>query len=164
MSQNEVVEPVIGLIGGSGLYDIDGLEEKEWRTVETPWGLPSDQLLFGRLEGVRCVFLPRHGRGHPIPPSRLNYRANIAAMKMSGVTDIVSLSAVGSLKEELPPGHFVIVDQFIDRTIWREKAFLTQAALPISPWPTRCAPVLAMCWKHRATLWGWMSHAAAPIW
>ncbi|ATJ91108.1 5'-methylthioadenosine phosphorylase [Acetobacter senegalensis] len=123
MSESNVVEPVIGLIGGSGLYDIDGLEDKEWRTVETPWGKPSDQLLFGRLDGVQCVFLPRHGRGHPIPPSRLNYRANIAAMKMSGVTDIVSLSAVGSLKEELPPGHFVIVDQFIDRTIWREKSF-----------------------------------------
>ncbi|OUI95402.1 5'-methylthioadenosine phosphorylase [Acetobacter indonesiensis] len=123
MSEDNVVEPVIGLIGGSGLYDIDGLEDKEWRTVETPWGSPSDQLLFGRLDGVRCVFLPRHGRGHPIPPSRLNYRANIAALKMSGVTDIVSLSAVGSLKEELPPGHFVIVDQFIDRTIWREKSF-----------------------------------------
>ncbi|MBS0959989.1 S-methyl-5'-thioadenosine phosphorylase [Acetobacter thailandicus] len=123
MSENKSVEPVIGLIGGSGLYDIDGLENKEWRTVETPWGAPSDQLLFGRFDGVKCVFLPRHGRGHPIPPSRLNYRANIAAMKMSGVTDIVSLSAVGSLKEELPPGHFVIVDQFIDRTIWREKSF-----------------------------------------
>lgn len=123
MSENETVEPVIGLIGGSGLYDIDGLEEKEWRTVETPWGLPSDQLLFGRLDGVRCVFLPRHGRGHPIPPSRLNYRANIAAMKISGVTDIVSLSAVGSLKEELPPGHFVVIDQFIDRTIARIKSF-----------------------------------------
>ncbi|KDE19511.1 5'-methylthioadenosine phosphorylase [Acetobacter aceti 1023] len=123
MSENETVEPVIGLIGGSGLYDIDGLEEKEWRTVETPWGLPSDQLLFGRLDGVRCVFLPRHGRGHPIPPSRLNYRANIAAMKMFGVTDIVSLSAVGSLKEELPPGHFVVIDQFIDRTIARTKSF-----------------------------------------
>ncbi|OUJ09832.1 S-methyl-5'-thioadenosine phosphorylase [Acetobacter sp. DsW_059] len=123
MSENKSVEPVIGLIGGSGLYDIDGLENKEWRTVETPWGAPSDQLLFGRFDGVKCVFLPRHGRGHPIPPSRLNYRANISAMKMSGVTDIVSLSAVGSLKEELPPGHFVIVDQFIDRTIWREKSF-----------------------------------------
>ncbi|BBC79305.1 S-methyl-5'-thioadenosine phosphorylase [Acetobacter orientalis] len=123
MSQNDVVEPVIGLIGGSGLYDIEGLEEKEWRHVETPWGAPSDQLLFGRFEGVRCVFLPRHGRGHPIPPSRLNYKANIAALKISGVTDIVSLSAVGSLKEELPPGHFVIIDQFIDRTIWREKSF-----------------------------------------
>lgn len=123
MSQNESIEPVIGLIGGSGLYDIDGLEDKEWRHVETPWGAPSDQLLFGRLDGVRCVFLPRHGRGHPIPPSRLNYKANIAALKISGVTDIVSLSAVGSLKEELPPGHFVIIDQFIDRTIWRDKSF-----------------------------------------
>ncbi|NSL92164.1 S-methyl-5'-thioadenosine phosphorylase [Acetobacter syzygii] len=123
MSENEVVEPVIGLIGGSGLYDIDGLEDKEWRTVETPWGLPSDQLLFGRLDGVKCVFLPRHGRGHPIPPSRLNYKANIAALKISGVTDIVSLSAVGSLKEELPPGRFVIIDQFIDRTIARDKSF-----------------------------------------
>jgi len=117
------IEPVIGVIGGSGLYDIDGLTDKEWRTVETPWGAPSDQLLFGRLDGVKCVFLPRHGRGHPIPPSRLNYRANIAALKLSGVTDILSLSAVGSLKEELPPGHFVIVDQFIDRSFAREKSF-----------------------------------------
>ncbi|GAB3594194.1 MAG: S-methyl-5'-thioadenosine phosphorylase [Acetobacter peroxydans] len=123
MSANETVEPVIGLIGGSGLYDIDGLQDKEWRTVETPWGSPSDQLLFGRLDGVRCVFLPRHGRGHPIPPTKLNYKANIAAMKISGVTDIVSLSAVGSLKEELPPGTFVVIDQFIDRTIAREKTF-----------------------------------------
>ncbi|MCP1227007.1 S-methyl-5'-thioadenosine phosphorylase [Acetobacter fabarum] len=123
MSENEVVEPVIGLVGGSGLYDIDGLEDKKWRTVETPWGMPSDQLLFGRLDGVKCVFLPRHGRGHPIPPSRLNYKANIAALKISGVTDIVSLSAVGSLKEELPPGRFVIIDQFIDRTIARDKSF-----------------------------------------
>ncbi|GBQ37736.1 S-methyl-5'-thioadenosine phosphorylase [Gluconacetobacter azotocaptans] len=122
-SGTPAVEPVIGLIGGSGLYDIDGLEDKEWRTVETPWGMPSDQLLFGRLAGVRCVFLPRHGRGHPIPPSRLNYRANIDALKRSGVTDIVSLSAVGSLKEELPPGHFVIIDQFIDRSFAREKSF-----------------------------------------
>jgi 5'-methylthioadenosine phosphorylase len=114
---------VIGLIGGSGLYDIEGLEEREWRHVPTPWGEPSDALLFGRLAGVRCVFLPRHGRGHPTPPSRLNYRANIDALKRSGVTEILSLSAVGSLKEELPPGHFVIVDQFIDRTFAREKSF-----------------------------------------
>ncbi|MCE2576438.1 S-methyl-5'-thioadenosine phosphorylase [Komagataeibacter sp. FNDCR2] len=120
---DERIEPVIGLIGGSGLYDIEGLEDKEWRTVETPWGSPSDQLLFGRLDGVRCVFLPRHGRGHPLPPSRLNYRANIDALKRSGVTDIVSLSAVGSLKEELPPGHFVVIDQFIDRSFAREKSF-----------------------------------------
>jgi 5'-methylthioadenosine phosphorylase len=116
-------EPVIGLIGGSGLYDIDGLEEREWRRVETPWGEPSDELLFGRLAGVRCVFLPRHGRGHRTPPSALNYRANIDALKRSGVTEIISLSAVGSLREDLPPGHFVIVDQFIDRTFAREKSF-----------------------------------------
>lgn len=123
IENTERVQPVIGLIGGSGLYDIDGLEDKEWREVETPWGRPSDKLLFGRLGEVRCVFLPRHGRGHPTPPTRLNYRANIAALKMSGVTDIVSLSAVGSLKEELPPGHFVIIDQFIDRSFAREKSF-----------------------------------------
>jgi 5'-methylthioadenosine phosphorylase len=120
---SDSIEPVLGLIGGSGLYDIDGLEEREWRRVHTPWGEPSDALLFGRLEGVRCVFLPRHGRGHPAPPSALNYRANIDALKRSGVTEIVSLSAVGSLREDLPPGHFVIVDQFIDRTFAREKSF-----------------------------------------
>jgi 5'-methylthioadenosine phosphorylase len=120
---DDEIEPVIGLIGGSGLYDIEGLEDKIWREVETPWGQPSDALLFGRLDGVRCVFLPRHGRGHRIPPSRLNYRANIDALKRSGVTDVVSLSAVGSLKEELPPGHFVIIDQFIDRSFAREKSF-----------------------------------------
>ncbi len=117
------VEPVIGVIGGSGLYDIEGLEEKQWREVATPWGAPSDALLFGRLGGVRCVFLPRHGRGHRIPPSRLNSRANIDAMKRAGVTELISLSAVGSLKQELPPGHFVIIDQFIDRTFAREKSF-----------------------------------------
>jgi 5'-methylthioadenosine phosphorylase len=120
---SDLVTPVIGLIGGSGLYDIDGLEEREWRRVETPWGAPSDALLFGRLEGVRCVFLPRHGRGHPTPPSELNYRANIDALKRAGCTDVISLSAVGSLREDLPPGHFVIVDQFIDRSFARVKSF-----------------------------------------
>jgi 5'-methylthioadenosine phosphorylase len=118
-----LTEPVIGIIGGSGLYEIAGLEDQVWREVETPWGKPSDALLFGRLDGVRCVFLPRHGRGHRVSPTHLNYRANIDAMKRSGVTDILSLSAVGSLKEELPPGHFVIVDQFIDRSFAREKSF-----------------------------------------
>ncbi|GAB0117179.1 S-methyl-5'-thioadenosine phosphorylase [Acidisoma sp. 7E03] len=119
----DTVEPLVGILGGSGLYDIDGLEDKEWRTVETPWGMPSDQLLFGRLHGLRCVFLPRHGRGHKVSPSELNYRANIDALKRVGCTDVLSLSAVGSLKEELPPGHFVIVDQFIDRTFARPKTF-----------------------------------------
>jgi 5'-methylthioadenosine phosphorylase len=120
---SETVNPVIGLIGGSGLYDIPGLENREWRRVETPWGAPSDEILFGVLGGVPVRFLPRHGRGHPTPPSELNYRANIDAMKRAGCTDILSLSAVGSLKEELPPGHFVIVDQFIDRSFARAKTF-----------------------------------------
>ena len=117
------IEPVIGVIGGSGLYEIEGLTDTEWRDVPTPWGLPSDKLLFGRIEGVRCVFLPRHGRGHRLSPTHLNYRANVDAMKRAGVTDILSLSAVGSLREDLPPGHFVIVDQFIDRSFAREKSF-----------------------------------------
>jgi 5'-methylthioadenosine phosphorylase len=125
----ERIEPVIGILGGSGLYDIDALEEKVWRSVETPWGPPSDALLFGRLAGVRCVFLPRHGRGHPLSPTHLNYRANIAALKAAGVTDVLSLSAVGSLRAELPPGHFVIVDQFIDRSFAREKSFFGEGVV-----------------------------------
>ena len=115
--------PILGIIGGSGVYDIDGLTNQEWRTIESPFGAPSDQLLFGELDGQKLVFLPRHGRGHRIPPSELNYRANIDAMKRAGVTEIISVSAVGSLKEELPPGTFVIVDQFIDRTFARVKSF-----------------------------------------
>jgi 5'-methylthioadenosine phosphorylase len=115
--------PVIGIIGGSGIYEIDGLEEVEWRTVDSPFGPPSDQLMFARLGGQRVVFLPRHGRGHRLPPSDINYRANIDALKRSGVTEILSVSAVGSLDEALPPGCFVLVDQFIDRTFAREKSF-----------------------------------------
>jgi 5'-methylthioadenosine phosphorylase len=124
-----MIDPVIGVIGGSGIYDIGGLEDKLWRQVATPWGMPSDALLFGRLGGVRCVFLPRHGRGHPLSPTHLNYRANIDALKRSGVTDVISLSAVGSLKPELPPGHFVIVDQFIDRSFAREKSFFGEGVV-----------------------------------
>ncbi len=121
----DLIEPVIGLLGGSGLYDIEGLENPEWRNVASPFGQPSDELLFGRLGGVRCVFLPRHGRGHRIPPSELNYRANIDVLKRAGVTEILSLSAVGSLNGDLAPGTFVIVDQFIDRTFARQKSFFT---------------------------------------
>ena len=119
----ETKQPVIGIIGGSGLYNIDGLKNTKWVKIETPWGDPSDELLTGEYEGVKVVFLPRHGRGHKTSPTALNYRANIDALKRVGVTDILSLSAVGSLKEELPPGHFVIVDQFIDRSFAREKSF-----------------------------------------
>ena len=114
---------VFGIIGGSGVYDIEGLTNKEWRKVESPFGQPSDALLFGELNGQQMVFLPRHGRGHKIPPSEINFKANIDALKRSGVTDVVSVSAVGSLKEHLPPGTFVVVDQFIDRTFAREKSF-----------------------------------------
>jgi len=120
---SESITPVIGIIGGSGLYHIEGLTNTRWEAVETPWGAPSDALLTGELGGAKVVFLPRHGRGHKISPTGLNYRANIAALKTLGVTDILSLSAVGSLKEELPPGHFVIMDQFIDRSFAREKSF-----------------------------------------
>ena len=117
------VRPLIGIIGGSGLYDIEGLEKKRWERLHTPWGAPSDALLFGELDGHPCVFLARHGRGHRLSPTHLNYRANIDALKRVGVSEIISLSAVGSLKEELAPGHFVIVDQFIDRSFAREKSF-----------------------------------------
>jgi len=113
----------IGIIGGSGLYAIDGLEDAEWRRVDTPWGAPSDELLFGRIGKVNLVFLPRHGRGHVIPPSELNFRANIDALKRSGVTDVLAISSIGSLEEDLPPGHFVVVDQFIDRTVHRASSF-----------------------------------------
>ena len=115
--------PVIGVIGGSGLYEIDGLTGTQWVKVSSSFGEPSDELLMGEMDGLRMVFLPRHGRGHRIPPSELNFRANIDAMKRAGVTDILSLSACGSLREDLDPGTFVIVDQFIDRTFKREKSF-----------------------------------------
>ncbi len=113
----------IGIIGGSGVYDIAGLENKRWEAIESPFGAASDELLFGELNGVKLAFLPRHGRGHKIPPSEINFRANIDVLKRVGVTDVISVSAVGSLREHLTPGTFVIVDQFIDRTFAREKSF-----------------------------------------
>ncbi len=115
--------PVLGIIGGSGLYEIDGLESVRWARIDSPFGEASDELLFGVLNGIQLVFLPRHGRGHRYSPSSINYRANIDVLKRAGATDIISLSAVGSLREDLHPGTFVIVDQFIDRTFAREKSF-----------------------------------------
>ncbi|MES2291172.1 MAG: S-methyl-5'-thioadenosine phosphorylase [Pseudomonadota bacterium] len=115
----------IGIIGGSGLYAIDALDDPQWIEVSSPWGKPSDALLTGTIAGTKFVFLPRHGRGHPIPPGELNARANIDVLKRAGCTDIVSISAVGSLAEELPPGKFVVVDQFIDRTKGRPSSFYT---------------------------------------
>jgi len=114
---------ILGILGGSGVYDIDGLTNTRWEKINSPFGEPSDELLFGELDGQQMVFLPRHGRGHRIPPSEINFRANIDALKRVGVTDVISVSAVGSLKEELTPGTFVIVDQFIDRTFARNKSF-----------------------------------------
>ena len=115
--------PLLGIIGGSGVYEIDGLRNVQWQRVLSPWGEPSDELMFGELDGQRLVFLPRHGRGHRIPPSQLNYRANIDALKRAGCTEVLSVSAVGSLREDLPPGSFVVCDQFIDRSFAREKSF-----------------------------------------
>ncbi|NVE95609.1 S-methyl-5'-thioadenosine phosphorylase [Altererythrobacter lutimaris] len=113
----------IGIIGGSGLYALEGLEDEQWIAIDTPWGKPSDEILCGRVGDVRVRFLPRHGRGHPIPPTEVNARANIDALKRAGCTDIIAISAVGSLREEIEPGRFAVVEQFIDRTKERVDSF-----------------------------------------
>ena len=140
------MERMIGVIGGSGVYQIDGLEEAEWVDVATPFGAPSDQILTGRLAGRRMAFLPRHGRGHVHMPTTVPYRANIFAMKALGVTDLVAVSAVGSLKEAYAPGDFLIVDQYIDRTFAREKSFFGPGLVGHVPFahPT-CAVLSAAC-------------------
>ena len=134
------MQTVLGVIGGSGLYDLDGLESREWRQIESAWGKPSDAILFAEFEGLPLRFLPRHGRGHPFSPTGINYRANIDALKRSGVTDLISVSACGSLKESLAPGAIVLVDQFIDRTVSRERSFYGEGCVahvsmadPVSP-------------------------------
>jgi 5'-methylthioadenosine phosphorylase len=131
---------VLGIVGGSGLYDLPALEKLRWQEVASPWGTPSDALLFAELDGLPIRFLPRHGRGHKLPPAAINFRANIDALKRAGVTDLISVSACGSLKEEFPPGHFVIVDQFIDNTRRREASFFGPGCVahvsmgdPVSP-------------------------------
>ncbi|MBS9718673.1 S-methyl-5'-thioadenosine phosphorylase [Pseudohalocynthiibacter aestuariivivens] len=118
-----MAKTIIGIIGGSGIYDIDGLKDAEWQAVESPWGTPSDEILTGSLDGVEMAFLPRHGRGHVHSPTTVPYRANIDALKRIGVTDVISVSACGSFREEMAPGDFVVIDQFIDRTFGREKSF-----------------------------------------
>ncbi|MFQ5417498.1 MAG: S-methyl-5'-thioadenosine phosphorylase [Myxococcota bacterium] len=118
-------EPVLGVLGGSGVYEIAELSGAQWVRVGSTFGVPSDELLFGEIAGARVVFLPRHGRGHRIPPSEINYRANIDALKRAGVTDLISVSACGSLRETLSPGTFVLVDQFIDRTSARASSFFS---------------------------------------
>jgi 5'-methylthioadenosine phosphorylase len=123
----------LGIIGGSGLYDLDGLENRRTEALTTPWGAPSAELTFGELAGVQLVFLPRHGPGHVHAPSHLAYRANIAALKMAGCTDILSISACGSLREDLAPGHFVTVDQYVDRTDGRERSFFGRGCVAHVP-------------------------------
>jgi 5'-methylthioadenosine phosphorylase len=134
-----MTKSVLGVIGGSGIYDIE-MAEARWETIASPWGEPSDEVRRGKIDGLPVVFLPRHGRGHRFSPSSINYRANIDILKRAGVTDVVSLSACGSLREELEPGCFVLVDQFIDRTFAREKSFFgtgcvahVSLAYPVSP-------------------------------
>jgi len=124
-----MTETVVGVLGGSGIYELDGLENPRWEKVESPFGEPSDQLLLGELAGVRVVFLPRHGRGHRIPPTEIDYRANVDALKRTGVTDLVSVSACGSLREDLAPGSFVLVDQFVDRTRARVGSFFASGCV-----------------------------------
>jgi 5'-methylthioadenosine phosphorylase len=123
IAPDTTIRVMLAVIGGSGVYNIEGLRNKKWTRVASAFGEPSDEVLLGELEGERVCFLPRHGRGHRIPPSGINYRANIEALKRVGVTDIISVSAVGSLREHLAPGMFVIIDQFIDRTFARVKSF-----------------------------------------
>ena len=135
----------LGIIGGSGLYKMEGFEKTKWKKINTPWGKPSDEILIAKLEKEEICFIPRHSRGHKINPTNINFRANIDAMKQLGVTDIISVSAVGSLKENLEPGKFVIIDQFIDRTFSRIKSFFNEEivahvsmAKPTSPGLSDC--------------------------
>ncbi len=135
-----MAKSVLGIMGGSGLYHLPGLAGERWETIRSPWGPPSDQVLFAEIGGLPIRFLPRHGRGHQVSPTHINYRANIDVMKRAGVTDLISVSACGSLKERYAPGHFVVVDQFIDRTFAREKSFFGDGCVahvsladPVSP-------------------------------
>ncbi len=137
-----MVQSVLGIIGGSGLYDLP-MDNARWVTVDSSFGKPSDQLRVGEIAGLPVVFLPRHGRGHVYTPSSINYRANIDALKRCGVTDVVSLSAVGSLREDLPPGTFVVVDQFIDRTFARETSFFGTGLVGHVPFAHPISPLLA---------------------
>jgi 5'-methylthioadenosine phosphorylase len=136
-----MTQSILGIIGGSGVYDVP-MDNARWETISSPWGEPSDQLRIGEIAGLKVAFLPRHGRGHVYSPSTINYRANIDCLKRAGVTDVISLSAVGSLKKELPPGTFVLVDQFIDRTYAREKSFFGTGCVAHVPFAHPASPKL----------------------
>ena len=135
----------LGIIGGSGLYKMEGFEKTKWKKINTPWGKPSDEILLASIGKEEICFIPRHSRGHKINPSNINFRANIDAMKQLGVTDIISVSAVGSLKENLEPGKFVIVDQFIDRTFSRIKTFFNEEIVAHVSMAKPTSPGLSTC-------------------
>jgi len=135
----------LGIIGGSGLYKMDGFEKTKWKKIKTSWGRPSDEILIAKLDKEEICFIPRHSRGHKINPTNINFRANIDAMKQLGVTDIISVSAVGSLKEDLNPGKFVIVDQFIDRTFSRIKTFFDEEVVAHVSMAKPTSPGLSQC-------------------
>ena len=137
-----MAKAVLGIVGGSGIYDLPGLEEVTERRISTPWGEPSDALRFGRIGSTEVVFLPRHGRGHRYSPSDINYRANVAALKLAGVTDLVSFSACGSYREELSPGTFVLVDNFVDRTVRRVSSFFGAGCVAHVPFAHPVGPAL----------------------
>ena len=141
-----MTKALLGIIGGSGVYDLPGLTDIREEKVASPWGEPSDALRFGRIGETEAVFLPRHGRGHRLSPSGINYRANIDALKRVGVTDVISVSACGSFREELPPGMFVVVDQFVDRTFGRQTSFFGNGCVAHVSMAQPVAPLL----QHRA--------------
>ena len=157
-----MTKSVLGIIGGSGTYDLPGLEKVNSRKIRSPWGEPSAPLRIGEIAGLPFVFLSRHDKGHRLSPSDINYRANIDMLKRAGVTDLISLSACGSFKEDLSPGTFVLIDQFVDRTHERESPFFGKAASRMSRWRIRCrrgfASILPMRRKRRASAW----YATAP--
>lgn len=154
----------LGVIGGSGLYEIDGLKSRRWVNIESPWGRPSDEVLMGEIDGVPLVFLPRHGRRHATPPSQINGRANIDVLKRAGCTDIVSFSAVGSLRESLAPGDFVVVDQYIDRTFARPRTFFEEGLVAhVSVAHPVCSRLSAMALEAGAPARVGLSRAG-PIW
>ena len=154
---------VLGIIGGSGLYDLPGLENVREERIASPWGEPSSPLRIGEIAGLPIVFLSRHDKGHRLSPSDINYRANIDVMKRAGVTDLISLSACGSFREELPPGTFVLVDQFVDRTFAAPAPSSAQAAWPMCRWRIRSAPRLRLHLAEAAEAEGIPMVAAAPM-
>ena len=164
MANGQAMRRMIGVIGGSGVYELSALEEARWTELETPWGKPSDAVLMGVMGGVPMAFLPRHGRGHVHSPTEVPYRANIDALKRLGVTDVISVSACGSFREAMAPGDFVIVDQFIDRTFAREKSFFgTGCVAHVSVAHPTCARLGAAC-AVAARAEGVRVHEGAPTW